>query len=167
MLHERRAVYGDAAIADARRYKVPSELKTVEVRDDERLIVAVGSIERAVALVARDPQLVWVEWPVVPRFQAIVSSFPTLRRADGADPWHPTVLLRWLCEGGQAHSVTLAATFVLGAWNTSTDWVELAEELEFPYPKAAERFDALQALTIWDDQHRAAFAAFAQRPYFP
>jgi len=169
MLYERRYVYGREAIEFARRNSVPSELYTygVQEEDGSKLIQAIGDLARAEELAALDPQLVWFEWPEAERFQGIASSFPALRGVPGVEPWHPIVLLRWICDGGHSHGEVLAARFLLGVWNTSTDWVELAEELASPYPDAAKRFDVFEAFQTWDEGQRAAFVAWAGDAYFP
>jgi hypothetical protein len=167
-MYERRRVHGREAIDIARRFQVPCELNTLIVREDgTKVSEPIGDLVRAEELAALDPQLVWFEWPEAKRFQAIASSFPALRGVPGIESWHPIVLLRWICEGGHSHGEVLAARFVLGVWNTSTDWPELAKELAFPYPTAAKRFDLFEAMQTWDDGQRAAFVAWARDAYFP
>jgi hypothetical protein len=60
----------------------------------------------------------------------LAKMFPSLRGVAGVEPWNVEKLLEWLCTspevtGGSHH----AAMFVLGVWNSSTDWSEVAKEL--------------------------------------
>jgi len=114
------------------------------------------------------------EWGVgEQRMVSLCQRFPTLRTADGTDPWNPDRLLRWLLTsgaptGGSRH----AAKFVLSVWNTSTDWGAYARQpvsegglglvdVEF------EAFNVVHAMGVWDDEHQAAFMAWCELPFWP
>lgn len=162
-------LYGQEAIEYARRNRVPCELYTYEVRDDDgvKCMREIDSLERAEELSALDPTLVFLTWPADERYQAIVSSFPVLRGKPGTNPWHPVVLLRWLCDGATSHGEACAARFLLGAWNSLNDWVAIATALGFPCPDCASKFDLYEALGCWDAKNRAALVAWVSAPYYP
>lgn len=101
------------------------------------------------------------------RFQDLVDSFPTLRRAPGASPWDAMKLLGWLCNTGLSHGELLAARFVLGVWNAHTDWVEEARKAGFSAPAVAKRFDLIEAVGVWDRVHLDAVQAWLEEPFFP
>lgn len=58
----------------------------------------------------------------------LARSFPSLRTADGLDPWNAVAFLAWAvgpaCTSGSWH----AAMFVLQVWNSTTDWAQVARE---------------------------------------
>jgi len=168
-MFERRRIYGREAIDYARRFEVLSELDTYTAQEDgSRLVEPVGTFERAELLAAADPTLVWVEFPTDDRFQRLAFAFGSLKDAAGIHPWQPMALLRWLCSGrAQGRDAEHAARFLLGAWNTSTDWTEIAAEQEHPHPHAAKRFDVYDALLCWNRSQREAFLDWVHYPYFP
>lgn len=51
--------------------------------------------------------------------------FPTLREADGVDPWSSTRFLAWLCGPAPGSGAYWAGLFILGVWN-DLDWREEA-----------------------------------------
>lgn len=87
------------------------------------------------------------------RIVALARSFPTLRTASGLDPWDPEVLDRWACGPVPGSGAFHAARLILGIWNPRAEW-------------NCGKFDALAAVGAWDDEHRAAFAAWAASPWF-
>ncbi len=93
--------------------------------------------------------------------------FPSLERAPGVDPWDADVFLKWLCSTGLSHGELVAARFVLGVWNSSANWVELAREDGYPYPEHATRFDFFEAMGVWDPEHVEAFVSWVDAPFWP
>jgi hypothetical protein len=86
--------------------------------------------------------------------------FPTLRDADGIRPWDPEKLISWLNGPAPGSGARSAGRFVLGVWNSSTDWTE--HGLAPP-----GRFDLFEALAVWDDTHREALQAWVSAPFWP
>lgn len=101
------------------------------------------------------------------RFQALVESFPSLRRAHGAAPWEAQKFLGWLCSTGLSHGELLAARFVLGVWNSHADWEKEAKLAGMESPAAAKRFDLLEAAGVWDRAHLDALQAWLEEPFWP
>jgi hypothetical protein len=84
------------------------------------------------------------------RIAQLAETFPTLRGAPGLYPWKPRELedaCGRLSSGG-VH----AARFVLACWNSYHPW-------------RCGPFLVLEAFGTWDDEHRAAFVAWAQDPW--
>jgi DNA primase len=84
---------------------------------------------------------------------ALANSFPALRFLQlTPDTWDPNAV--------DARAGTLSSgeravlQFVLAVWNPRTPW-------------RCGVFNALDALTIWDDPHRQAFFAWANNPWWP
>lgn len=101
------------------------------------------------------------------RFQSLVESFPSLRRAPGAVPWDAMRFLGWLCSTGLSHGELLAARFVLGVWNAQADWEHEAKLAGMSTPAAAKRFDLLEAAAVWDRAHLDAVQAWLKEPFWP
>lgn len=80
--------------------------------------------------------------------QALASRFPTLREADGVSPWDPEKLDAWACGPKRTGGGWHAAMFVLSVWRPHAQW-------------RCGRFSAALAMQVWDEDHRAAFAAWA------
>ncbi|MCO5164808.1 MAG: hypothetical protein M9894_27765 [Planctomycetes bacterium] len=85
---------------------------------------------------------------------ALARSFPALHVASGLAPWRPEELEQWACGPVPGSGALHAARFVLSVWNSHADW-------------ECGRFDAVRALGAWDQAHRAAFLAWAARPWWP
>ena len=100
---------------------------------------------------------------------ALCQRFPTLRDADGVDPWDPLTLLRWLCTspavtgGGE-----VAARFVLSIWSED-DWHAVALEHGFVKPDSTypRPFNVREAFGRWDNAHVQAFLSWINDPFFP
>jgi hypothetical protein len=93
---------------------------------DQRRVLA--ERERQLALEGKKREL----WgPIGPlAMSRLAKMFPSLRGVAGVEPWHVDELLTWLCTSPAVTSGSHhAAMFVLGVWNTSTDWSEVAQEL--------------------------------------
>ena len=87
------------------------------------------------------------------QIRQLARTFPSLgKNAPGIDPWIPHELNRWAvgpASSGERH----AARFVLAVWDNAADW-------------ECGRFDIVEALTVWDEPHRAAFLAWAGDPWW-
>ena len=96
------------------------------------------------------------------RFYLLIESFPRLRdRLPYGDPSFDAIAFaraaRPLSSGEKD-----AVLFILGVWNGETDWLELAELQN----RGSGRFDLFSAMANWDDAHRRAFVAWAEKPFF-
>lgn len=82
----------------------------------------------------------------------LAKSFPCIRRLV-PEPWDVQKFMAPInvVSTGERH----AMLFVASVWNPGY----AAEE--------GWRFDAIDALTSWDSANRAAFIAWAQKPYLP
>ena len=80
--------------------------------------------------------------------------FPTLRYAQGADPFLPHLLDEWVRSGAATSASRHAVRFVLQVWNSKERW-------------KAGPFNVVDAFAVWDDLHRAAFLRWATDPWFP
>lgn len=102
-------------------------------------------------------------------------AFPSLRGAEGVDPWDPLEFLHWLCTSGAVTAGSdCAGRFVLQVWNSAEDWLAVARELGYvPRRKPRERrpfpapFNVAEAFGRWDEVHRAAFLAWCEAPFHP
>ena len=89
------------------------------------------------------------------RMEDLAISFPALEGAPGTLPWDAEAFDRWAATSPEPGSGALhAARFVLAVWNDRAPW-------------KAGSFQAISALGTWDGEHRAAFLAWAQAPWFP
>lgn len=90
------------------------------------------------------------------RMLDLMESFPTLHQARALleGVWDPSRLDRWACGPEASSGALWAARFVLSVWNPKAVW-------------ECGRFDVHQAYHVWDDQHVAAFAAWARAPWYP
>jgi len=75
--------------------------------------------------------------------QRLCRLFPTLRGVPGTDPWEWDKLLEWLTGPAPTSGSTWAALFVLGVWNPTTDWSDMAQELPL---RACRRCDGAKRL---------------------
>lgn len=94
----------------------------------------------------------YVGHPAGPRLLALAESFPTLRGV--LEIWDPERLDRWACGPEPGSGALLAAQFVLGVWNHRAEW-------------QCGPFDFFRAYNCWDDDHLAAFLAWAKDPWYP
>jgi len=83
---------------------------------------------------------------------ALAMTFPSLRSAPGLHPWSARTFREW--SFGALVSAPMearhAAKFILEVWDGK-------------YPGSA--FRAVDAMTEWDDAHRAAFLAWCRAPW--
>jgi hypothetical protein len=82
----------------------------------------------------------------------LAASFPTLRNV--LPSWDPQALDQWACGPGPGAGAFRAAQFVLSVWNAEANW-------------QCGSFELHRAMWAWDAQHRAAFAAWVQEPWWP
>ena len=98
---------------------------------------------------------------------ALAQSFPSLRDADGVDPWDGYRFLAWLCGPAPSHGMLAAGRFLLGVWNSTTDWREVARELELEGADKCVRFDLFEAMNVWDREHSDACRHWMEWPFWP
>jgi hypothetical protein len=89
---------------------------------------------------------------------ALCRSFPSLRAKAGTEPWDALAFARTF-SGGQSESEKQAAAFILSVWSSSTTWN--AE------PYCVGTFNFVRAYFLWDADHRAAFRAWCDAPFWP
>ena len=100
-----------------------------------------------------EPQLNPSKENAMKRMEALALSFPSLEHAPGVSPWEPEVFAEWAAGPAPSHGTRCAAPLVLLVWNSYAEW-------------PCGRFDLMDALACWDDRHRAAFIAWAQKPWW-
>lgn len=88
------------------------------------------------------------------RMTALCRSFPSLRHADGVEPWDAERFEWWVLSGVPGHGARCAGRFVLSVWNSYAEWT-------------SGRFDVHEAIACWDDSHRRAFVAWVMHPWWP
>lgn len=93
------------------------------------------------------------------RMLDLAQTFPSLAAAVGdgtckiAKGWSARELERWACSVQSSASGKCAAAFVLNVYNRT-------------HAYAVGRFDAHEALPLWDTEHRQAFLAWAKDPWW-
>jgi len=101
------------------------------------------------------------------RMASLGLRFPTLKNADGVNPWNPERLVRWLyLSGAPTGGSTHAAKFLLTVWNSSEDWGLYAREIGIPEATWAP-FNVVRAMGVWDEEHQAAFRLWCTYPFWP
>lgn len=91
------------------------------------------------------------------KISALAMSFPSLRRADGVNPWDADRLDEW-GAGPRSHGERCAARFVLAVWSGG-----LIEEC----PWKSGPFDMVDAVKTWDESHHRAFVSWVRDPWWP
>jgi hypothetical protein len=86
------------------------------------------------------------------RTVALARSFPSLAAAPGLDPFDPVAFIAWGDE--QDFQARQAAAFVYHVWSFGEAWLRTSP------------FNAVFAMAVWDDEHRAAFLAWANDPWW-
>jgi hypothetical protein len=87
------------------------------------------------------------------KMSELAQSFPCLREAPGVDPFDAQELDRW-AAGPVSHGERLTGQFLLSVWDSSTEW-------------QCGRFDLMEALRIWDEEHHKAFLNWVANPWWP
>jgi len=96
------------------------------------------------------------------RFYALVESFPTLKGRMPLDPDGFAAESFARAAAPMSSGEKDAALFCLGVWSATCDWKRYG--LTNRYGRG--KFDALAAISNWDDRHIAAFIAWAKNPFF-
>ena len=98
----------------------------------------------------------------------LARSFPSLRGADGIEPWDVERFARWLCMGTSGGG-RRAGRFVLYVWSPRTDHREFGRDLgiERAEDGALDPFDLSDALGVWDEEHKRAFISWVEAPFWP
>lgn len=82
----------------------------------------------------------------------LAESFPGLRGVPGVRPWDPRKLDEWAAGPVPSSGALCAAQLVCTVFNWTASWT-------------CGRFDLGRAMATWDESHKAAFAAWAQKPW--
>jgi len=91
------------------------------------------------------------------KMSAFALTFPSLRRADGVNPWDADRLDEW-AAGPISHGERCAAQFVLAVWSGTP-----ASEC----PWKSGPFDMMEAIRIWDEDHYRAYVSWVRDPWWP
>jgi hypothetical protein len=87
------------------------------------------------------------------RIESLALNFPCLRDAPGAAPWDADKLDEWVASGVPSHGEKCTARFLLAIWNPDYEW-------------KSPKFDLMDALSVWDSAHHAAFLEWARKPWW-
>lgn len=118
------------------------------------------------ALFKRTPSFASAQLGIAGRMLALIESFPTLHHCPPEfwdDGFDPVAFGRWGLRGGGGRKD--AALFCLSVWNSITDWDEHVPGLAREGNHG--RFELHAAFSNWDHEHRAAFIAFCNNPWWP
>jgi hypothetical protein len=88
------------------------------------------------------------------KMTTFAKSFPSMAKASGVALWDAHTLDGWAAETPLSHGELVTARFLLAVWDPAREW-------------RCGRFDLMEALRVWDEQHRAAFLAWAEDPWWP
>lgn len=94
--------------------------------------------------------------PLAPeaKVTALARAFPSMATAPHVRLWDANRFDRWTAETPLSHGEFVTARFLLAVWNPGHAW-------------ACGRFDLMEAVRIWDDDHRRVFLAWAEAPWWP
>lgn len=81
-------------------------------------------------------------------------TFPSMAMAAGVKPWDANVLDQWAADTPVSRGQFITAQFLLTVWDPANAW-------------RCGRFDLMDAMRVWDGQHRSAFLAWANDPWWP
>jgi len=87
------------------------------------------------------------------RVRMLAQNLPGLWKARGISPWDAVALDDWAAGGDPSHGERCAAQFLLAVWNPDESW-------------KSGQFDLMDALRVWDAQHRRAFIEWALDPWW-
>lgn len=88
------------------------------------------------------------------RMTAFAQSFPSTLKAAGVALWDANTFDRWAAEIPVSHGELVTARFLLAVWDPEYAWL-------------CGKFNVMEALKVWDEQHRAAFLAWVRDPWWP
>jgi hypothetical protein len=86
------------------------------------------------------------------RVQELATTFPCTAKMAGVTPWDALRLDELASSARPSHGEIVTAKFFLAVWNPGEDW-------------KSGRFDIMEALSVWDDNHRNALLAWAKAPW--
>ena len=87
------------------------------------------------------------------RMAELAQTFPSLRLAQGVDPFDAEELDRW-ANGPVSHGQRVSAQFVLAVWSPEQCW-------------KCGRFNLMGALSLFDPTHHQAFLTWVSDPWWP
>jgi hypothetical protein len=88
------------------------------------------------------------------RMTAFALSFHSLRNAPGVKLWDADTLDRWAADTALSHGERVTAQFVLHVRDPDHAW-------------RCGKFDLMEALRVWDNDHHAGFLAWVKEPWWP
>lgn len=103
---------------------------------------------------ARGPETEPSTLPAAVRMTRLAESFRSLEYKPGIRPWNAAALADWVRRGEATQAQAQAAAFVLEIANMSAVWDGV------PSSKMHD------AASVWSKEDRAAFAAWAQAPWY-
>ncbi len=117
------------------------------------------------------------QWPQTPEghvdaraaLSVLARRFPTLRDADGVDPWDVEAFVRWLCGPVPGGGAGRAGRFILHVWNAHDDFQAFGRELGLGdvADDALKPFNLSEAIGVWDEEHGRAFLSWVEAPFWP
>src|SRR4051794_12921013 len=88
------------------------------------------------------------------RLNDLACTFPRLRLVRWQGGWLDLSTLMDFAQGkAPSTSAYHAVRFILAVWSGGAEWDR-------------KPFDVLAAMTVWDEEHRAAFLAWAAKPWW-
>jgi len=85
------------------------------------------------------------------KMATLARSFPCMAKAPGAKLWDSNAFDHWAYDAPISRCELVTVRFLLAVWDRDFNW-------------KCSRFDLMDAMSIWDEQHRAAFLAWARDP---
>lgn len=74
-------------------------------------------------------------------------------KATGVKPWNANAFDKWAATVPISHGERCSAQFILAVWNFALPW-------------RCRKFDLMEALDVWDQQHHQAFLAWVADPWW-
>lgn len=88
------------------------------------------------------------------KIRLLSQTFPCLWEVPGSAPWDARAFDAWGASGTLRHGELVPVQFILAVRDSNHDW-------------RSGRFGLMDALSVWDSTHRAAFVAWASNPWWP
>ena len=92
------------------------------------------------------------------RMEQLARSFPCLKDCPAITPWNGEKLQTWVEEQAQTlelpYEVVSTVSFLLYLWDPARAW-------------RCTPFNVVDALFLWNQEHRDAFMKWAQDPWWP